>query len=153
MNDDINFIKRHVEEPVRLDNLERFVDQCGRINGDTLAHLPVWMRQGLFRSCLSDFSERSFPKRTTRGGEDQAPNFRVSSAAQALVNGIVLAIHRKQLDARLTRRRHYELTGGHQHFLVGESNLLASNDRTIGGFQTYDAHGGRDYNLCLRNCG
>ena len=71
------------------------------------------------------------------------------AAAQALVNGIMLAIHGEQFNARLMCGCHHQLTGRDQDFFVGESDLLPGYDCGIGGFQSDDANGGGDDHLCL----
>ena len=44
---DVDFLRRHVEEPFGLDHLETLVHHSGRIYGDLRTHRPVRMAQGL----------------------------------------------------------------------------------------------------------
>src|SRR5437588_195866 len=95
MNDHVDPRVINAKEPVRLDHLEAFVDQGGGIYRNSLAHAPVRMRQGLFGSGLSHLRDRRPPEGTPGGGQDQPPYLALPSSTQALVDSIVLAIHRQ----------------------------------------------------------
>ncbi len=137
----------HAEEPVRFDDFEAFVHQGGGIDGDALAHLPIWMRQGLFWCDARKFRERQFAKRATRGGEDQAADFGGFPAAQALVNGVVFAVDRQQRDFAALYGGHDHFAGGDQNFFVGQRDVFAELDRFVGGGQADHADGGGDYDF------
>ena len=56
------------------------------------------MRQGLFGSGGGHLSEGRFSEGAAGRGEDQALDFFLLAGAEALANGIVLAVDRKQFD-------------------------------------------------------
>ena len=65
------------EKPVRLDHLEAFVEERGRIDRDFRSHVPGRMLQRLFRRDRIEFVGWRFAKWSTRRGQDEAPNVSV----------------------------------------------------------------------------
>jgi hypothetical protein len=56
----------------------------------------------------------------------------------------VFAVDRKQRDAATGHRGHNEFSGGDQDLFIGESDILALLDRSIGSRQADDPDGGRN---------
>src|SRR5271169_29070 len=75
MDDDVDLIGAHSEQPAGFDDLETFVHHGGGIDGDAVAHLPVRMRKGLFCRDARELREGRFAERAAGRGEDQAANF------------------------------------------------------------------------------
>src|SRR3954452_20288537 len=96
MYDHTDLLGRQVEQSAGLNNLEPFVHQRGRINGDAVAHFPCWVIQRLRNSNIDKLGYRSIQKRSARSSEPYAPDFIHLTTAQALMDGIVLAINRKK---------------------------------------------------------
>ena len=105
MDDHVNFVEVHAEEPARFDHFEALVHERGGVDGDALAHFPVGMRQGLLGRHFCELGGGGRPKRAAGSGEDQALHFPVIAGAQALMNGVVLAIDREEARRRGGRPR------------------------------------------------
>lgn len=75
MNDDVDLIRAHVEEPVGFDDFETFVHHRGGVDGDAIAHAPVGMIEGLLDGDAGEFGERRFAEGATGSGEDEAADF------------------------------------------------------------------------------
>ena len=138
------------KEPARFDHFEPFVHQSRRIDGDALPHAPVGMRQRLFRSGLRHLRNRSLAKRAARSRQDQPPHFARAPRAQALVDGVVLAIHGQQFHALGLGRSHHQFARRHQDFLVRQSHPLPCLNRRIGRFQAHHAHRCRNHRIRIR---
>ena len=98
----LDALGRHVEQPVRLDHLEALVHHGRRVDRDLAAHHPVGMRAGLLRrDAASSCSSGVRAERPAGGGEHDASRRadRVASREQALEHGVVLAVDRQQLRA------------------------------------------------------
>ncbi len=52
----------------------------------------------------------------------------------------MLAIHRKQRDVMLRYGSHHHFTGGHQHFLVRQSDVLTLLNRLVSRRQAHNTH-------------
>src|SRR5438045_3439340 len=59
MNHHFHFVGGEVEKPASLDDLKSFVHQSGRVYGDSRAHLPRWVVQGLSWSNSGELDYRS----------------------------------------------------------------------------------------------
>ncbi len=74
----------------------------------------------------------------------------MSSATQALVNGVVLAIYRQQFFASLVRGGHHQFTGGNQHFLVGKRDSLTELHCLVSSFKSHHTNRGGNHNVSTR---
>ena len=126
MDHDVDFVEVHAEEPFGFDHFEAFVHHGGGIDGDALAHLPVWMLQGLFGADLRKLAEGRLAERAAGGGEDQALNFFGFAGAEALVDGVVFAVDGEQHDFVFGDGGHDDFAGGDQDFFIGERDCLPS---------------------------
>src|SRR5579863_4323252 len=93
-----------VEEAAGFNDFEVFVQHGGRVNGDSAAHVPGGMLEGLLGGDGGELVERELAERAARGGEPDGLDFIVSADAQALVDGVVLAVDGQD--------RHVEAAGG-----------------------------------------
>ncbi len=75
------------------------------------------------------------------------------AAAQALVNGVVLAVDGQQIDVVLAGRGEDEIARSDEAFLVGQTDGLAAQNGCIGGFEPRDADDRRDDEVGLRKRG
>ena len=149
MNDDVDLIGAHAEKPARLDDFETLVDHGGGIDGDAVAHLPVGMGEGLFGSDGGEIFQGRFAEGAAGGGEDEAADLLGRAAAEALVNGVVLAIHGQEFAAGFVGRGHDQFAGGDEDFLVGKGDLLAKAHSFVGGLEADDANGGGNDDIGL----
>ena len=147
MDDDLDLIGADTEQPVRLDDLEPLVHQRRRIDGDLPAHLPCRMTKRLIRRDPLQLRRGEIAKRSARGGENQSSNLALVSPVQALVDGVVLAVHGKNRHVVPAGRRRHQRTGHHQHFLVGERDRLAGRDRREHGLEARGPGGGADHDV------
>src|SRR6266700_642603 len=108
MNDNFDLIRANVEEPMRFDNFETFVHHGCGVDGDAIAHAPVGMRKSLFGSNTRELRQRSLAKRPAGSGENKAAHFAVRTAAQALMQRVVLAVYGKKLAPCFFGGGHYQ---------------------------------------------
>src|SRR5260370_36222783 len=106
MNDDVDLVRAHAKKPARLDHFKTLVHHRCRIDGNAVSHAPVGVRESLLGSDVCQPSEGRLSKRPARGGQKHAANFSVYSAAQALIDSIVLAIYGPQITPNRFRRGH-----------------------------------------------
>ena len=84
------------------------------------------MFQRLFGRNSLQLLTRIAKKRAARAGDDQPVHRLFVVAVQRFVDGTVFAVHRQDVYALFTRKRHDKLTGRHKRFLVGDGNVLAA---------------------------
>src|SRR5882762_5404040 len=147
MNHHLNLLRLHPKQPPRLNHLESLVHHRRRINRDPVPHPPIRMSQRLLRRHIRQILQRRLPKRPARRRQNNPQHFPMRPAAQALVYRVVLAVHRQQFLPRLLHRRHHQLAGRHQHFLIRKRNHLPQLDRLVSSFQSHHAHGRGHHNL------
>src|SRR5437016_2051290 len=135
MYDHADLRGRQVEQSAGLDDLETFVHQRRRINGDAVAHFPCGMIQRLGNSDIGKFGYRSIQKRSARSGEPDAADFIHPTTAQALMDGIMLAIDRKKPLALPAGFGGDELSGGYEAFLIGKTHGFSRFDGFVSGLE------------------
>ena len=135
MDDDVDLVGGHVEQPVRLDDLEALVHQRGRIDGDLAAHLPRRMTQRLLGRHPLERRGGEVAKRSARRGENQPPDL-ARAAVRADTDAWRCARCRpEESPRRAARGLRHQRAGHDQHFLVGERDRLAGVDRGEHGFE------------------
>src|SRR6202051_5247167 len=91
MHNDVHAIRWNIEQAAGLDHLETLVHQGGRINGDSLSHLPGGMIECLLHGDRAKLRLRRVQKRAARGCQPDAlvlVDLGVhATAAPALMNG------------------------------------------------------------------
>ena len=141
LHHDLNFFRRQTEEPYGLDELQTLVHQGGRVDGDFCTHIPVGVLEGvctgLAAQLLGGHAEEG-----AAGGREQ--NFGQAGSAlfilQALEDGGVLAVHRKQLHAVLFHSLRDQMTAGDKALLVGQCQVVAALDGAQAGTKAGNAH-------------
>src|SRR5579862_2608140 len=103
----LNLRQIHPKQPPRLDHLKSLVHERGGINRNPLAHLPIWMSEGLLWSHFRETRHGCLTEWPTRSGKDQALYLVACAGAQTLVDGIVLTVNRKQRHAMTGDCGHY----------------------------------------------
>ena len=117
------------EQEVRLDHLERLVDQRRGIHRDLLAHFPRGVLQRLDHRRTGESLRRPGPERPARRREDEAGELTGPAAGDALQHGAVLGIDGHDLPAPHACGLGDELSRHHERFLVGERHALAGAQR------------------------
>ncbi len=153
MNYYVDLVRAHAKEPARFNDFESFVHHRGRINGDAVSHAPVGMRKRLFDRDVRQRGQRRLSKRTARRGEDQPPHFPACSATQALMHGIVLAVHGQQFAPGFFCRGHHQFARRDENLFVRKRDRLSHLDGFVSRLQTDDAHcrGDHDVRLGMRS--
>ena len=147
VDDDIDPRDVHVEKPARLDHLQPLVEHRGRIDGDFFAHPPRRMAQRFLPGHRPHLVLRPGTERSAGCGENKAPHLHRVASFQALENRVVLAVHRENPAAKVTRGRHDQLTGDHEHFLAGQRDVFAGLERGEGRTQPPRAHDGDQHHV------
>jgi hypothetical protein len=144
MNDYFNFRGGNVEQPAGFNDFEALVHQRGGIDSDTASHFPGGMIERLLDSDGVKIGFGRVQERTAGGGEPDGGDLVHASAAQALVDGIVLGIDREERLALLAGFGGDEFAGGNETFFVGEADGLAGFHSFVSGFKSGDANDGAD---------
>src|SRR5207302_8723548 len=105
----------HVEQEVRLDHLEPFVHHGRRVDGDLGPHLPARMRQGLGDGDRAEGLEWPAQEGATGPGQDQPPDGSLLFPPQALPDGTVLTVDRKDLRTLAPHSLPDQLARHHHH--------------------------------------
>ena len=100
MHHHVHALGRDVEEPARLDHLERLVRERGRVDRDLRAHRPVRMRAAPRRRVArAIFSAGQRAERAARRREHEPRHVLAAAAGERLEDRAVLAVDRQQRDA------------------------------------------------------
>src|SRR4029078_9095619 len=115
-------------QPFGLDDLERLVDEGGRVDRDLRAHVPGGMRPRLFGRERRQRLFRAAAERSPTGGEHETRYGLDSFPRQALPDGRMLAVDRAKAVERVAAYRlelaRDERPPGDERLLVGERNGL-----------------------------
>jgi hypothetical protein len=103
------------------------------------------MLEGLGGGDVFEVGERSVAEGASGGGKPDLLDLGGGAAAEALVDGVVLGVDRKERDVVLASGFEDEVAGGDEALLVGEADGLAGEDGGVGGFEAGNADdGGND---------
>ncbi len=138
---------RQVEQTASLDDFESLVHQGGGIDGDALPHFPRGMIQGLGHGDRRKLRLGCVKKWSSGGGQPDALDLFHPSAAQALVDRIVLAVDGQKRFALAARLGGDQLARCHQAFLVGQPDRLARPYGLVGGFEPGHADDRADHKI------
>ena len=119
VDDDADLRGREVEEAAGFDDLEALVHHGGGVDGDALTHDPCGVFECLGRGDAVEVGQRSVAEGSTGGGEPDLLDFVGFSAAEALVDRVVLGIDGQEGDVVLFCRSDDELASGDEALLVG----------------------------------
>ena len=144
---------RQVEQTASLDDLESLVHQGGGVDGDALPHFPRGMVQGLGHRDRRKLRLGCVKKWSAGGGQPDAFDLFHPSAAQALVDRIVLAVDGQKRFALAARFGGDQFSGRHQAFLVGQPDRLSRPYRFVGGFEPGHADDRADHEIHIRMSG
>ncbi len=153
MNDDRDIGRGHVEEPMRLDDLESLVHQRRRIDRDLAAHLPGRMPQRVGGRDAGERRTVERPERTARRRENQATHFVAAARVQTLVNRVVLAVDGQNRHAPPPGGVNHERAGHDEDFLVGECQRLPRFDRGKRRLETGSPGRRREHDIHVRMSG
>ena len=101
----------------------------------------------------ANWSSGSLPERPAGGGQPDGLDFLVRADAQALVDGVVLAVDGQDGHVALARGGGEDFAGGHHALLVGQAHGLAGQDGGVRGFEAGDADDGGDDEIGFRQSG
>ncbi len=141
---------RQVEQTTRLDDLKSLVHQGRGIDGDALPHFPRGMVQGLGHGDRRKLRLWCVKKWSSGGGQPDALDLFHPSPAQALVDGIVLAVDGQQRLALAACLGGDQFSGRNQAFLVGQPDRLPGLYRFVRGFEAGDTHDRADHKINFR---
>ena len=65
MHHHIDLFRIQIKQPSRFDHLQGLIHHCGRIDRNLRAHVPGWMRQGIFNGHCLQLARGSLSERTT----------------------------------------------------------------------------------------
>src|ERR1700679_927515 len=99
-----------MERAASLYKCQALVQEFCRIDGDSLAHDPGGMAQGLLHGNVLKLVGGELAKRAARSGKPNAPNLLGCSPAHALVDGIVLGVDRQLRHIAAPREAGEDLT-------------------------------------------
>ena len=129
VHDDLQLRVGHVEEPMRLDQLEPLVRERGGVDGDLRAHPPGRMRERLGRCDAAELGARPSAERAARGGEDDSGDRVGAAAGEALVKSRMLAVDGEQEASAPLPGRDRELARSDEALLVRERERDAVLER------------------------
>jgi hypothetical protein len=98
---------------------------------------------------VGELVQRQLAERPAGGREPDGLDLSVRADAQALVDGVVLAVDGQDGDVALAGGGGEDFAGGHHALLVGQADGLAGQDGGVGGFEAGDADDGRDDEIRL----
>src|SRR4051812_11544451 len=135
---------------MRLDQLESLVgERCG-VDGDLSAHAPGWMCEGLVRRHAAEVVARAAAERAAGPGEHEARDLVGRRALQALVEGRVLAVDRKDAAAAPFLGGERELARRDETLLVREREVDAVLERPERRVHAREADDGVQHDVGLR---
>ena len=97
VHDDVEGVVRHVEQQVRLDQLQALVDQRRGVGGDDLAHVPGRVGERLRRGHVGELGAAAAAERSAAGRQHEATDLLGAAAAQALRERRVLGVDGDEL--------------------------------------------------------
>ena len=133
MDDDGDPLERHVEEQMRLDDLQPLVDQGRRVRRHHPPHREVGVGEGLLRGDVVQVGARHTAERPAARGQDEPPYFARTSPTQALSDRAVLTVDRDQLPG--SREGLDQRPADDERLLVGEGQRAPCAQRREGGLQ------------------
>ena len=150
MYNNLYAVKRHPEQPVKLEKLEALVRQSGRVDGDLPPHTPGGVVEGLLGCDGFQLRLRQLLERSARSGEDEPSDALSVLAAVSLEDGGYLAVNGQQPRAGAMRRGCDELAGGYKRLLVRKGDVVAGLQRRHHGGEPGKPRHGADDQVGLR---
>ena len=147
VDDHVDLVDTHIEEPGGLDNLEAFVHQRGRVHGDLRPHLPGGVIQGLGRSDLAHLLTSQAEKRPPRRRQNQPPQRPGRFSLQTLPQGVRLAVQGQNGGPARPRLVQDQPSGHDQGFFIGHGHHLAGLHRRQGRLQAHRPHQGVEHHI------
>ena len=139
---DVNLAGGEPKQPVRFNDLKAFIHQCGGVDRNAVPHAPGGMVEGPLHGGSGDLVGGRAEERASGGGQHQLGGFGSFPGAQALVDAVMLAVDRQQLDPALGGECRDQFPRSDENFLIGQGDLFTGIERCIGGRQPGYTHGG-----------
>ncbi len=138
VDDDLDLFEGDVEEQVRFDDFQPFVDQGRGVEGDDRAHAPRGVGERLLWGDVGELGGGAAAERSAAGGDDEAAHVVAAGgevalrqagelvggqAGEALGDRVVLGVHGHDLsgDGELPDER----AADDQRFFVGKGKITA----------------------------
>ena len=141
---DFYVVPFHPEQPARLDDFERLVHHRRRVDGYLAPHLPSGMFEGVVRRGVFQAVDGRVSERAAGRGDDELGHRRRAFAADALPDGVRLAVEGQDFDPVGAGALHDGFAREDDGFLVGERDALARVDGGERGRDGDVARGGGD---------
>ena len=151
VHEHVDVVNRHVEEVVRLDDLEALVHEGRAVYGDLGAHLPRGVRERHGGRDVLELVARAAEEGAARAGEPDLAHVLATLPHQALVDGVVLGIHRQH--ATRLGHRHEQLAADDEGLLVGRRPDLAGAQGLGARPDTCLAHDGHKHHVDVVEAG
>ena len=152
MHDHMDPLRLHVEEPLGLDDFETFVHHGCRVDGDLRPHVPVGVLQCEVLSGRLDPRPVPGAERAARSREMDARKRVPLRGLQALENGGMLGVHRKDLHAVLAGLRHDDGSRGDERLFIGKGDVFTGPDGGQRGPEPAEAHHRGDDDVHALSC-
>ena len=137
------------EQVMRLDHLETFIRERGRIGCDLRAHAPGRVRERIVRRDIRELVARAAAERAAGRGQHQRVDGFGRAALEALEDGRVLAVHREQSAAAAAVRRGRQVAGGDEALLVGKCQINSMLERPERGVDAGEPDDGVEHHVRL----
>ena len=149
MNHNLDFFRRHREQPHRFNKLQSLVHQGRGINGNLGTHAPV----GVAKCLLLADSLELFPafsiEWSARSSNNQPLYGICRISLKALENRGVLAVDWGQQNALLPNQIGHQLAARNQCFLISQRHIVSGFDCSHGWQQTRYPHQSIDDGILL----
>ena len=146
MNKHLNTFGGDVEEPAGFDDLEAFVHEGGRVDGDFASHAPVGVFEGIGKSDVLQLLACAATERSARSGEEYLVHV-AHLAHETLENGRVFGVDRQDGDVVAGGGIGDYLPGYHHGLLIGQRNRLVVLDSAKSGTEAGKTHNGCQYHV------
>src|SRR5688572_28301340 len=113
-----------------FDDLERFVGECGTVDGDLSTHPPRGVPQRILNGRVSEALSAPIAKRSTRCSEDDPFHLRARMTGNALENRAVLAVDGNDLARSGSACLSHQVPRDNESFLVRKSDTLSRFERS-----------------------
>jgi hypothetical protein len=128
VDEDFELLAGQTEKMVGFNHLQALVHHRRRIDRDLRPHRPVRVPERLLGRGGRHGLPRPVAERAAGSSQDDPLDFVDRVSVKRLKDRVVLRIDRQDRPSGLARRRHEEIAGADQAFLVGKRHLRSGTD-------------------------